>query len=153
MQYVKKDEKLLRELGNKLANFRKKLALAIGQKKITQPEFGEMFGGHSARSITSYERGEVDPPGSMFFLIWLAGISVDAIFGEGPLSSHGIDAVAHLYEQCALASVSRLDHAARDRALKEAEIGIQNNTLTKIIVKTPHKPAPRHHKARSNKRR
>lgn len=65
----------------KLRNFREKLALALGEKKINQDVFGEMFGGYSTRKMSSYESGEVEIPGLLLYSIWQAGGSVDGIFG------------------------------------------------------------------------
>lgn len=53
----KKHRQEIVQMGMKLANFRRKLAVAIGQKKINQDEFGEMYGGYSGRQINSYETG------------------------------------------------------------------------------------------------
>jgi hypothetical protein len=87
---------LLREMGNKLANFRKKLAVASGLKKITQPQFGQMFGGYTKREINSYETGAVGIPGRLFYLIWKSGNSIDGIFGERDIGEKGRDVAREL---------------------------------------------------------
>ena len=118
---MEKDETLLREIGTKLANFRKKLAIAIGQKKITQPEFGEMFGGQTPRMMTSFERGEVDPPGSMLYLIWKSGNSIDGIFAEEPITESGKSGALLLYQKSISANLKSLDEATTDKLLKQID--------------------------------
>lgn len=118
---LQKNEKLLREIGNKLANFRRKLATETGTKIITQLEFGEMFGKQTKRQITSYERGEVDAPASMLYLIWQSGNSIDGIFSERPVTEEGARGARQLYDSLAIAESNRLDEEAIDRAIKEAE--------------------------------
>lgn len=73
---------MVRAIGLKLKNFRLKLALATDQKKITQAQFGELFGGYNQRQIASYETGENEIPARLFYLIWEAGYSIDDIFSE-----------------------------------------------------------------------
>lgn len=79
---AKDDERLRRESGLKLANFRNKLALATGKQKITQEEFGKIAGEYSGRAISSYETGRVEIPGLFLYRMWKAGYPVDRIFSE-----------------------------------------------------------------------
>lgn len=116
-----KNPKLLREIGNKFANFRRKLATETGKKIIMQLEFGEMFGKQSKRQITSYERGEVDMPASMLYLIWQSGNSIDGIFAERPVTEEGARGAKKLYDSLAIEQSRLLDEEAIDRAIKEAE--------------------------------
>ncbi len=81
-----KDSAVLREIGYKLANFRRKLALAIGVKKIKQEHFGAMFGDYSERQLTSYENGNVEIPARLLYLIWKSGNSIDALFSEADIN-------------------------------------------------------------------
>src|SRR5580765_3778391 len=119
---VKKEPASIREIGAKLANFRKKLAISIGQKKITQGEFGEMFAcGASGRVIASYELGDVDPPASLLYRIWKNGHSIDEIFKEGPITESGRTAALQLYANSISASLKTMDQRARKRLLKEIE--------------------------------
>lgn len=155
-----KDETVLRELGAKLANFRRKLALAIGQKKITQAEFGEMYGGQTPRMMTSFENGDVDAPASLFYLIWQSGNSVDAIFEEGPITDKGRMGAAKLYEACALAALKNLDKDAVSRlqaALKESnEVthakNRNNGTTKETTSSTSGKGKANHSKASPTKK-
>jgi hypothetical protein len=78
---IKKNIHLLQDMGAKLENFRTRLGFALGCKKINQDMFGEMFGGYSLRSISSYESGDSEMPGPLLYAIWQAGGSVDGIFG------------------------------------------------------------------------
>jgi hypothetical protein len=151
---VEKNPELLRELGNKLANFRKKLALAIGQKKITQPEFGEMFGGQTPRMMTSFERGEVDPPASMLYLIWKSGNSVDGIFGEEPINDRGREAGRELYARCSLATLKRMDKTAQDRLMREVgnDKRFQGGPAKETAPKTSGKRKTSNGKTRAAKR-
>jgi hypothetical protein len=150
-----KDENLLRDLGAKLANFRRKLAVAIGQKKITQAEFGEMFGGQTPRMITSYERGEVDLPGSLLFLIWKSGNSVDGIFNEDPITEPGKHTAARLYADCSLVNLHQLDNAGRERLFREVDgdNAYQVRTTKETPAKISGKTKTGHGATRANKKR
>jgi hypothetical protein len=79
-------KRLKREMGTKLANFRRKLATVMSDKNIAQGEFGKMFGGYTRRQITSYETGVVEVPGRLLYLIFRAGHSIDGIFAESEIS-------------------------------------------------------------------
>jgi hypothetical protein len=119
---VKKEPASIREIGAKLANFRKKLAISIGQKKITQGEFGEMFAcGASGRVIASYELGDVDPPASLLYRIWKSGNSIDQIFNEGGIAEAGRAQALQLYQNSISASLKTMDQTERKRLLKEIE--------------------------------
>lgn len=150
-----KNPKLLREIGNKLANFRRKLATETGQKIITQLEFGEMFGKYSKRQITSYETGEVDAPASLLYLIWQSGNSIDGIFNEQPISEEGARRAKILYDSLSIEESKRLDEEAIDRAIKEAENVKAGKTAP--TQETPEsdssKGKERHSKARTVKKR
>ncbi len=151
-----KDEKLLSEMGAKLANFRRKLALAIGQKKITQPEFGEMFGGGTPRMMTSYERGEVDPPASMLYLIWKSGNSIDGIFNEDPIAERAIEPTRKLYENCSFANIKEMTPESQARlrqALKEREANEESKPAQEAPTETPGKGKTGNGKARTAKKR
>lgn len=153
---VEKDENLLRELGTKLANFRRKLAVAIGQKKITQAEFGEMFGGQTSRMMTSYERGEVDLPGSLLFLIWKSGNSVDGIFNEDPITDIGKHKAARLYAECSLVNLHHLDNAGRERLFREvddSDTKLETRTIKETATKTSSKGKAGNGATRPNKKR
>lgn len=117
---VKKDSTSIREVGHKLANFRKKLALAINQKKITQGAFGEMYGGYSGRAVASYELGDVDPPATLLYLLWKSGHSIDTLFSEGPITENGRTSALHLYENSTTANLTTMDANQRRRLLREA---------------------------------
>src|SRR5580765_5747324 len=119
---VKKEPTSIREIGAKLANFRKKLAISIGQKKITQGEFGEMFAcGASGRVIASYELGDVDPPASLLYRIWKTGNSIDQIFNEGGIAEAGRAQALQLYQNSISASLKTMDQTERKRLLREIE--------------------------------
>ena len=147
---VQKDGILLRELGNKLANFRKKLAIAIGQKKLTQPAFGEMYGGQSPRMMTSYERGEVDPPASLFYLIWKSGNSVDGIFSEEPITDRGRTGAKRLYDDLSIVKLETLDDESINRIIMEGRNAKESKT-TRSTTNTPKHPGKR--KERDSKTR
>jgi hypothetical protein len=119
-QPEKKDASCKRELGLKLANFRRKLGAAINKKKLTQGTFGEMYGGYSNRVIASYELGDVDPPASLLYSIWKTGHSIDALFAEGNISDHGRSAARELYAQSTSESLRSMDDTSKERLLKEA---------------------------------
>ena len=150
-----KDIQTLREIGAKLANFRNKLAIAIGQKKITQIAFGEMFGGQSKRQITSYERGEVDAPASLFYCLWLCGHSIDGIFAEHPVTEIGAAKSKQLFESLSFVETEAMDEESLDRAIKEAENvkAVQNQPTKETSGKHPGKGKERHSKTRATKKR
>ncbi len=104
-----------REMGGKLANFRRKLAAAIGEKKITQPAFGEMFGGYNGREVNSYETGKVGMPGLLLFFIWKSGNSLDGVFGEEPISESGRHGARKLYDDSALVQLANMSEAERKK--------------------------------------
>lgn len=108
-----------RLLGLKLLSFRKKLALAIGRKKITQSEFGEMYGSYSGRVIASYELGDSEMPAAFLYDIWQRGHSIDNIFGEGPIPQTESESGRKLYEQTSLAILRRMTDTEQQRLLKE----------------------------------
>ena len=120
MQPEKKDAGCKRELGLKLANFRRKLGAAIDQKKLTQGTFGEMYGGYTNRVIASYELGDVDPPASLLYSIWKTGHSIDALFAEGNISDEGREAARELYAHSSSESLKAMDESSRERLFKEA---------------------------------
>lgn len=117
----KKEPKGNPELGFKLLNFRRKLGFAIGQKKITQDEFGEMFGGRSGRVIASYELGDSEAPASLLYLFWKCGNSIDAIFNDGPITETGRERALELYENSISASVKKMTEEEMDRAISTLE--------------------------------
>jgi len=152
---VKKDETGIREMGLKLANFRKKLAFAIGQKKITQGEFGEMFGGYSGRVIASYELGDVDPPASLLYAIWKQGNSIDNIFSEGPVTEPGRKIGGELYENTITANLRAMDLAERERVLREVNHAKrpQNGATQETAVRTSGKRKTSHNTPGKTKKR
>ena len=110
-----------RELGLKLLTFRNKLAFSIGQKKITQQQFAEMFNVSSGRTIASYELGDSEPPASLFYRIWQHGNSIDNIFSEGPITDAGRDNAKALYEKSSSTILKSLNRAEKERVLKTLE--------------------------------
>ena len=76
----------LEELPARLKAFRERLGL-------TQTDFGQTFGGYSARQITSYERGQIEIPLKLLLAIHSQGYLLEAIFGTSadPL----LDATIH----------------------------------------------------------
>lgn len=114
-----RDVNLLRDLGNKLRNFRWKLAAALREKKLTQLVFGDMFGGHTPRQMTSYERGEVDPPASLLFRIWKSGNSVDRIFSEQDLEERGIEGAKRLFDESPFSKLKDMDESRVEKIFKE----------------------------------
>lgn len=112
---VENNEILLLQIGAKLANFRKKLALSIGQKKITQMAFGEMFGEFTERQIQSYEGGEVEIPVRLFYVLWKEGNSVDGIFREEDIGQAARDKAAMLYRKSISAHIEEMDESTKDR--------------------------------------
>lgn len=151
----KKDAVCKRELGAKLANFRKKLALAIGEKKITQGAFGEMYGGYSGRVVASYELGDVDPPASFIYLLWKAGHSIDNLFAEGAITDTGRDIARDLFQNSITKNLEEMSDLETERAFKEAnsdkksQIGATKDTA----FKTSGKRKASHHKAGKTKKR
>lgn len=146
---------MLREMGNKLANFRRKLDTALNEKKITQIVFGDMFGGHTSRKITSYERGEVDPPASLLYRIWKSGNSIDGIFAELPIEEKGVKGARELYKNSAFAKLRELDAGKIDKMLKEVQHdkSFQDGTTTETSAKTPGKSKAGAGQARRVKKR
>lgn len=118
----KKDPHGNPELGAKIANFRKKLAISIGQKKITQTVFGEMFGPpYSGRVIASYELGDSEAPATLLYEIWKYGNSIDNIFEEGPITEDGAKTAKELYEKSVTVNLKAMDLSERERLLKEVD--------------------------------
>lgn len=117
----KKEPKGNPELGFKLLNFRRKLGFSIGRKKITQDEFGEMFGGKSGRVIASYELGDSEAPASLLYLFWKCGNSIDAIFNDGPITETGRERALELYEKSLSVSVKQMTEEEMDRAISTLE--------------------------------
>ena len=54
------------------------------QLGITQPEFGQEFGGYHQRQISGYETGQVEIPIKLLLAIRAKGYPLDAILGSGP---------------------------------------------------------------------
>jgi hypothetical protein len=152
---LKNDPILLQELGIKLANFRRKLALAIGQHKLTQWAFGEMFGGQSPRQITSYERGEVDPPASLLYQIWKSGNSIDGIFEEKAITDSGKTGAKKLYGELAVVKLETMDEATIERVILEGNNAKQSKVKTSKTNLTKHsgKSKERRNTARPAKKR
>jgi len=117
---AEKYPELAREFGAKLRNFRHKLAIAIGENKINQDVFGEMFGGYSGRCITSYERGNSPVPSFLLYHIWKSGNSIDAILEEKPISESGKLVARDLYRKSSLAILDEIEEDKDDWLLKEA---------------------------------
>lgn len=107
-------------MGGKLANFRRKLALSIGTKKITQGTFGEMYGGFSGRSIASYELGDSDLPVTLLYSLWQHGHSIDLFFAEGEISDIGRENARGLYSESIEITVEPMDETKREFLMKEA---------------------------------
>jgi len=107
-----------RELGLRLANFRRKLAHAINQRKITQSCFGELYGGYSGRAVASYELGDVDPPATLLYVLWQNGHSIDALFADGPIAESGRTNAIQLYED-STGKLSTMDVKQRKRIYRE----------------------------------
>lgn len=129
-----------RELGLKLLNFRNKLALSIGEKKITQPAFGEMYGGYSGRVIASYETGVVDPPASLLYELWRSGHSIDSLFSEGPIAEPGRLRARDLFDNAVTTKVEDLNEVELQRLLREAKASEKKNHGNgshKTTVETP----------------
>ena len=110
------------ELGLKLRNFRTKLAFSIGQKKISQQQFADMYGAPSGRAIASYELADSAIPVSLLYSIWKQGNSVDHIFGDGPITDSGREKAIPLYQHALeLERLAELSEAELNRALALAE--------------------------------
>ena len=155
LQQEKKESTGNPELGFKLLSFRKKLALSIGQKKITQSAFGEMYGGYSGRVIASYELGDVEPPASFIYLLWKCGHSIDNIFGEGPITEIGGEKARQLYDQSIMASLKTMDESERERVQKEASGVKQNQNIATAKTASQNSPKSKngHFKTRKIKKR
>jgi hypothetical protein len=91
--------------------------------------------------ITSYERGEVDPPATMLFLIWKSGNSIDSVFSEGPITEEGKRGAIALYDKCSFAGLKRLDNGKIDRLGRDLEDAktLHNGTDKEITPKTSGK--------------
>lgn len=98
----KKHHQEVVQLGLKLSNFRRKLAAAIGEKKINQDEFGEMYGGYSGRQINSYETGSSPVASVLLYILWENGHSLDGMFAENRITDAGKDSAARLYNEVTL---------------------------------------------------
>ena len=98
----KKHHQEVVQLGLKLSNFRRKLAAAIGEKKINQDEFGEMYGGYSGRQINSYETGSSPVASVLLYILWENGHSLDGMFAENKITDTGRDNAARLYNEATL---------------------------------------------------
>lgn len=66
-----------KEMPQLLRKFREQLGL-------TQPEFGQEFGGYHQRQISGYETGQVEIPIKLLLAIRAKGYPLDAILGSGP---------------------------------------------------------------------
>jgi len=143
---VEKTAATLAELGNKLRNFRNKLALAIGEKKIKQSVFGEMFGDYSERQISSYESGDVEIPAVLLYSIWLSGNSIDAMFSEGPINEPARHKARELYDRSITASLETID----ETELTRLEHSIEEYHAKKIPTGAVKKGAKRYAGNRSN---
>ncbi len=151
------NDPVLREMGAKLANFRRKLGDAIGEK-IIQAVFGEMYGEYSPRKIETYEGGKVEIPARLFFLLWKAGNSIDAIFSEGCISDTGRLRAKELFDNSILADLERRDEIERQRieaSVAEAKRDKTNqiDATQKRPVGASGKPKGSHTKARKAKKR
>lgn len=120
---VKIEDKRNRLIGRKLANFRWKLAHALGEKKITQAEFGEMFGGYSGRAIASYELGDVEIPGLLLYDLWEKGHCINSFFADGDVSEMGKKEARVLYQQTTGVNLAWLDGDEKQHLLDEVERG------------------------------
>jgi transcriptional regulator with XRE-family HTH domain len=116
---AKNHQDKIRDMGIKLANFRRKLAALLSQKKITQAEFGEMFGGYSSREINSYETGSTAVPGLLYFILWMSGASIDGLFAEAPIPNSAREKMKTLYEQSALVGLKTMDAMDQQHFIKE----------------------------------
>lgn len=141
---------MLRELGSKLANFRRKLGDSIGEK-IIQAVFGEMFGEYSPRMIETYEGGKVEIPAKLFFILWKQGNSIDALFSEGSITEAGQARARELFDHSLLASLESMDDTERGRV--ESAVAEANRDKNRQIVATQKRPigAPGKHKGSHNK--
>jgi hypothetical protein len=143
------------DLGAKLANFRKKLAVSIGRKKIIQPAFGEMYGGYSGRAIASYELGDSEAPASLLYEIWKQGHSIDNIFSEGPVKEEGRVIALRLYANSVTAKLKAMNTSERERVLKEVDSDKrpQSGTPEETAPKTSGKRKTGHSATRKTKKR
>jgi PAS domain S-box-containing protein len=66
-----------KEMPARLRKFRERL-------RLTQPEFGQEFGGYQQRQISGYETGQVEIPLKLLLAIRAKGYPLDAILGSGP---------------------------------------------------------------------
>ena len=115
-----KDSISKQSMGGKLASFRRKLAMAIGQKKITQGTFGEMYGSYSGRTIASYELGDSELPVALLYSLWVSGHSIDRFFAEGEITDAGRDGALKRYADSITVSVEPMDKSKREFLMKEA---------------------------------
>lgn len=154
MAQVNLESNCKREMGAKLANFRKKLALAIGQKKITQIDFGEMYGGLSGRVIASYELGDNEMPATFLYKLWKAGHSIDALFAEGEITQQGVEVARKLYAESSAVALKRMDESEYRRVETEV-LGSEkiNRQSAKTPAKTTTKPKTGHTPKSTTKKR
>lgn len=148
---------LLREMGSKLANFRRKLGDSIG-KKIIQEVFGEMYGGYTPRMIETYEGGKVEIPAKLFFILWKEGNSIDALFSEGAITEMGRNQARRLLDRSLLASLDSMNATEMERvesALAEARHDKNKQAITpqERIAGASGKRKRSHHKAGKIKKR
>jgi len=145
----KKDSIGLREIGLRLANFRKKLAMSMGQRKLIQSTFGQMYGGYSGRAIASYELGDVDPPASLLYLLWQNGHSIDALFADGQITEKGRETAVKLYENTTTARLAAMDLQQRERVYREviSHAKKDNNGATKETAPRTSRKRKRTHSA------
>jgi hypothetical protein len=106
---------VLLTIGAKLANFRRKLANSIGEKKIKQIVFGEMYGGYTKRQIETYEGGMSEIPAKLLFLLWQQGHNIDALFSEGNISDPGRECARALFDQSITAQLDGLNPLEAER--------------------------------------
>lgn len=131
---VPKEQKGNPVLGAKLASFRKKLAMAIGLKKITQPTFAEMYGVPSGRALASYELGDSEAPATLFYTLWEHGHSIDAIFAEGPVTDPGREKAARHYQE----TLDAFSEEEKEKLLREIDDVKKGQRGS--FAKTPGKP-------------
>jgi len=104
----------LREIGAKLANFRRKLGDSIGQK-IIQEVFGEMYGHYTPRNIETYEGGKVEIPARLLFHIWKQGNSIDALFAEADVTQTGRNRAKILFEESIFSRLDKMNPVQMER--------------------------------------
>jgi len=122
---------VLLTIGAKIANFRRKLANSIGEKKIKQIVFGEMYGGYTKRQIETYEGGVSEIPAKLLFFLWQHGHNIDALFAEGNISDAGRAQARALFDQSLTAKLERLNPLEQER-LKATLEEIKNEKTRQI---------------------